>query len=68
MTHRAQITRQAAGDGVPTPTVRDDVLAHIIGTLSALDDNSHGLPFKGGKALRLRCFEDYRYSAHVDFS
>ena len=68
MTNRAQITRQAARDGVPAPTVeRDDVLAHIIAALGALDD-SHGLVFKGGTALRLGCFEDYRYSADLDFS
>ena len=68
MTNRAQITRQAARDGVPAPTVeRDYVLAHIIAALGALDD-SHGLVFKGGTALRLCYFEDYRYSADLDFS
>ena len=68
MTNRAQITRQAARDGVPAPTVeRDYVLAHIIAALGTLDD-SHGLVFKGGTALRLCYFEDYRYSADLDFS
>ena len=68
MTNRAQITRQAARDGVPAPTVeRDYVLAHIIAALGALDDH-HGLVFKGGTALRLCYFEDYRYSADLDFS
>ena len=68
MTNRAQITRQAARDGVPAPAVeRDDVLAHIIAALGVLDD-SHGLVFKGGTALRLYCFEDCRDSAHLDFS
>ena len=68
MTSRAQITRQAARDGVPAPTVeRDYVLAHIIAALGALDDG-HGLVFKGGTALRLCYFEDYRYSADLDFS
>ena len=34
MSNRAQITRQAARDGVPAPTVeRDYVLAHIIAGL-----------------------------------
>ena len=67
MTNRAQITRQAARDGVPAPTVeRDYVLARIIAALGALDD-SHGLVFKGGTALRLCYFEDYRYSADLDF-
>ena len=68
MTNRAQITHQAARDGVPAPTVeRDYVLADIVGALGALDD-SHGLVFKGGTALRLCYFEDYRYSADLDFS
>ena len=68
MTNRAQITRQAVRDGVPAPTVeRDDVLAHIIAALGVLDD-SHGLVFKGGTALRLCFFEDCRYSVHLDFS
>ena len=50
MTNRAQITRQAARDGVPAPTVeRDYVLAHIIAALGAIDA-SHGLVFKGGTA------------------
>ena len=68
MTHRAQITHQAARDGVPAPTVeRDYVLAHIVGALGALEQ-SHGLVFKGGTALRLCYFEDNRYSADLDFS
>ena len=68
MTNRAQITQQAARDGVPAPTVeRDYVLAHIIAALGALGDG-HGLVFKGGTALRLCYFEDYRYSADLDFS
>ena len=68
MTNRAQITRRAARDGVPAPTVeRDYALAHIIAALGTLDDN-HGLVFKGGTAFRLCYFEDYRYSADLDFS
>lgn len=68
MTTIAQITRQAARDDVPAPTVeRDYVLAHIVAALGALDDE-HGLVFKGGTALRLCYFEDYRYSADLDFS
>ena len=30
--------------------------------------DKHGLVFKGGTALRLCYFEDYRYSADLDFS
>ena len=68
MTNRAQITRQAARDGVPAPTVeRDYVLAHIVAALGAIDA-SHGLVFKGGTALRLCYFAEYRYSADLDFS
>ena len=68
MTNRAQITRQATRDGVPALTVeRDYVLAHIISALATLN-RSHGLVFKGGTALRLCYFEDYRYSADLDFS
>ena len=68
MSNRAQITRRAARDGVTAPTVeRDYVLAHIVAGLGNLDNN-HGLVFKGGSALRLCYFEDYRYSADLDFS
>ena len=68
MTNRAQITRQAARDGVPAPTVeRDYVLAHVVAALGALGDG-HGLVFKGGTVLRLCYFEGYRYSADLDFS
>jgi len=68
VSNRAQITQQAARDGVPAPTVeRDYVLAHVIAALGALGDG-HGLVFKGGTALRLCYFEDYRYSADLDFS
>ncbi len=68
MSNRAQITQRAARDGVPAPTVeRDYVLAHVIAALGVLGDD-HGLVFKGGTALRLCYFEDYRYSADLDFS
>lgn len=68
MSDPGQIDRQARRDGVPMPTVeRDYVLAHIIAALGALGDG-HSLVFKGGTALRLCYFEDYRYSADLDFS
>lgn len=68
MSNLAQITQQAARDGVPAPTVeRDYVLAHIIAGLGSLNGD-HGLVFKGGTALRLCYFNDYRYSADLDFS
>ena len=48
MSNRAQITQQAARDGVPAPAVeRDYVLAHIIAGLGSLGDK-HGLVCKGG--------------------
>ena len=68
MSSRALITRKAARDGVPAPTVeRDYVLAHVIAGLGRLADD-HGLVFKGGTALRLCYLEDFRYSADLDFS
>ena len=68
MINRAQITRRSAEDEVPARTVeRDYVLAHIIAAVSNIQEES-GLIFKGGTALRLCYFEDYRYSADLDFS
>ena len=68
MIARAQITRRADEDGVPARTVeRDYVLAHIIAGLASLGHDT-GLVFKGGTALRLCHFENYRYSADLDFS
>jgi hypothetical protein len=64
----APITQRAAADDVNARTVeRDYVLAHIIAGFAALG-NDTGLVFKGGTALRLCYFEDYRYSADLDFS
>ena len=68
MINKAQITQRAARDGVPAPTVeRDYVLAHIIAGFASLGDQ-HRVVFKGGTALRLCYFENYRYSADLDFS
>jgi len=68
MITQAPITRRAARDGVHAKTVeRDYVLAHIMAGFAALG-NDTGLVFKGGTALRLCYFEDYRYSADLDFS
>ena len=64
----APITQRAAQDDVHARTVeRDYVLAHIIAGFAALGNNT-GLVFKGGTALRLCYFDDYRYSADLDFS
>lgn len=68
MINKAQITRRADREGVPAKTVeRDCILAHVVAGLAALDRDT-GLVFKGGTALRLCYFEDYRYSADLDFS
>jgi uncharacterized protein len=53
---------------VGAPVVeRDYVLTHIIEALAQLRPPP-GLVFKGGTALRLCFYEDYRYSADLDFS
>ncbi len=68
MITKAHITRRAAKDGVAAKTVeRDYVLAHVIAGLAMLGDDT-GLVFKGGTALRLCYFDDYRYSADLDFT
>ncbi|MCH8059613.1 MAG: nucleotidyl transferase AbiEii/AbiGii toxin family protein [Proteobacteria bacterium] len=68
MINRAQITRRSADEKVSARTVeRDYILAHIIAAVSNIQEES-GLIFKGGTALRLCYFEDYRYSADLDFS
>ena len=62
------ITRIADRDGVSAPVVeRDYVLTHVIESL-ARSDPPPGLVFKGGTALRLCFYEDFRYSADLDFS
>jgi predicted nucleotidyltransferase component of viral defense system len=64
----SQFTRIADEHEVDAKTVeRDYVLTHVVaavGTYSA----DQGLVFKGGTALRLCYFENYRYSADLDFS
>lgn len=68
MSNKAQITQRAARDNVPAATVeRDYVLTHVIAGLASIPQQ-HGLVFKGGTALRLCFFEEYRYSADLDFS
>lgn len=46
---------------------RDYVLTHIVDAL-ARSDPPQGLVFKGGTALRLCFYEEFRYSADLDFS
>ena len=62
------ITRIADRDGVAALVVeRDYVLTHVIDALAKLEPAA-GLVFKGGTALRLCFYEDFRYSADLDFS
>lgn len=68
MIPRSQFTRIADEHEVDAPTVeRDYVLTHAVTAISR-HSTDHGLVFKGGTALRLCYFEDYRYSADLDFS
>lgn len=68
MIHPNLIKRRADADAVSAPAVeRDYVLAHVL-TAIARQDKSGQVVFKGGTALRLCHFEDYRYSADLDFS
>jgi uncharacterized protein len=65
---RSQLTKIADAHGVDAKTVeRDYVLTHIIAAVGR-HSADEGLVFKGGTALRLCYFEDYRYSADLDFS
>ncbi len=68
MISRSHFTRIADTHEVDAKTVeRDYVLTHVV-TAIAQQTAEHGLVFKGGTALRLCYFEDYRYSADLDFS
>jgi len=64
----SHFTRIADAQGVDAKTVeRDYVLTHVLAAI-AQQPAGHGVVFKGGTALRLCYFEDYRYSADLDFS
>jgi predicted nucleotidyltransferase component of viral defense system len=65
---RNEIIRQADRDRLPAPTVeRDYILSHVLSVI-ATSEQAKRIVFKGGTALRLCYFEDYRYSADLDFS
>jgi predicted nucleotidyltransferase component of viral defense system len=65
---RNEIIRRADDDRLPAPTVeRDYILSHVL-TAIADCEQAEQIVFKGGTALRLCYFEDYRYSADLDFS
>ncbi len=68
MIHPNRIKRIADEDRLAAPAVeRDYVLAHALSAISRHDKQAQ-IVFKGGTALRLCHFEDYRYSADLDFS
>lgn|GEM_PF-4156954 len=68
MIDRNQIIKQADDDGVPAATVeRDYVLNHALAAIANCEQ-AQQIVFKGGTALRLCYFDDYRYSADLDFS
>jgi len=68
MITRAQITKLASTGGVDAKTVeRDYALTHLV-ALIADHDPTGSLVLKGGTSLRLLHFEDYRYSADLDYS
>jgi uncharacterized protein len=68
MISKALITKFASKDGVDARVVeRDYILAHIVALISSNDPEKR-LIFKGGTSLRFLHFDDYRYSADLDYS
>ncbi|HEX9697749.1 MAG TPA: nucleotidyl transferase AbiEii/AbiGii toxin family protein [Actinomycetota bacterium] len=68
MIRTQQIIRQADRDRVDPKTVeRDYVLAHCLASIARLPEAEY-MVFKGGTALRMCHFDEYRYSADLDFS
>lgn len=68
MITRAQITKIANDKGIDAKTIeRDYVLTYLV-ALIAHHDSERCLALKGGTSLRLLHFEDYRYSADLDYS
>ena len=68
MINKNQIIRRADADEVPAATVeRDYVLTHALCVIAA-EPEAQGMVFKGGTALRMCFFTEYRYSADLDFS
>lgn len=68
MTSKAQITKVASRDGVDSRVVeRDYILAHIVALIASHDGDGR-LILKGGTSLRLLHFDEYRYSADLDYS
>ncbi|MEX2274040.1 MAG: nucleotidyl transferase AbiEii/AbiGii toxin family protein [Actinomycetota bacterium] len=69
MITRAELMAIADEQRVEFKTVeRDYVLTQILADLYPATGETGGLVFKGGTLLRACYFEDYRYSADLDFS
>ena len=67
MIGRGEITKAAQRDRVDAQTVeRDYVLAHVATDIAKV--GGERLVLKGGTSLRLAHFENYRYSADLDYS
>jgi predicted nucleotidyltransferase component of viral defense system len=67
MIAKGLITRRANDEQLPAQTIeRDYLLAQLCADIGTIGDKR--LVFKGGTLLRLCYFEDYRYSADLDFS
>ncbi|MGH9131913.1 MAG: nucleotidyl transferase AbiEii/AbiGii toxin family protein [Acidimicrobiales bacterium] len=67
MIAKGLITQRANDEQLPALTIeRDYVLTQLCADIGALNDSR--LVFKGGSLLRLCYFDDYRYSADLDFS
>ena len=67
MIAKGLITQRASAEQLPTQTIeRDYVLANVCSDIGAVGDPR--LVFKGGTLLRLCYFDEYRYSADLDFS
>ncbi len=61
------ITQRANDEKISAQVIeRDYVLAHVCAAIGAAGDSR--LVFKGGTLLRLCYFDNYRYSADLDFS
>ena len=68
MITRAHITRRADVEGIAAQDIeRDYILAHAVSAIANYD-TADRLVFKGGTSLRLIHFDDFRYSADLDFS
>lgn len=67
MIAKGLITQRANDEQLPAQTIeRDYVLLHLCADVGTIGDPR--FVFKGGTLLRLCYFEDYRYSADLDFS